>query len=235
MNTRDQIINQVLVRNNRTTTDSFITDTSLSTWWRDAIIWASSYKEWPFTEARDASSTWSGTEKVEYTSFAPEFKTDSIRIMTIGDKRLQKLNFEDYLIFREEQPTGDDRVFTDLNRTVYINPYADVSGTLTVYGQEQVAIDMTDETGTTPFSTYDAEGNEAIYEKMSSYMKRREHLTQEAELHDQRASAKLEEIWGRVKARQALYQSHPDRGGMWRRIDVLRGRGVGDDLLENQF
>lgn len=235
MNTRDQVINQVLVRNNRTTTDSFITDTNLSNWWRDAIIWATSYKEWPFTEARDASTTWSGTEQVQYSSFAPEFKTDSIRIMTIGDKRLQKLNFDDYLIFREEQPTGDDRVFTDFNRTIYINPYADVSGTLAVYGQEQVAVDLTDETGTTPFSTYDAEGNEAIYEKMSSFLKRREHLAQEAELHDQRASAKLEEIWKRVQNRQSLYQTHSDRGGMWKRIDVVNGRGVDDNFNEDQF
>lgn len=235
MNTRDDIFTQVLVRNNRTTTDSFITDTNLKAWFKDAVIWATSYKEWPFTEVRDASTTWSGTEKVEYTSFGPEFKIDSIRILTIGDKRLQKLNFDDYLIFREEQSTGDDRVFADFNRTLYINPYADVSGTLAAYGQEQVAIDVTDETGTTPFSTYDAEGNEAVYEKMSSYLKRREHLADEAELHDQRAAAKLEEIWKRIQDRQALYQTHPDRGGMFKRFDVLRGRGIDDDFMENQF
>ena len=94
---------------------------------------------------------------------------------------------------------------------------------------------MTDEAQTTPFSTYDAEGNEAIYEKMSSYMKRREHLTEEAELHDQRAVAKLEEMWKRIQDRQALYQTHPDRGGIFKRFDVLRGRGVDDDVTENQF
>ena len=236
MNTRDDIFTQVLVRNNRTTTDSFITDTNLKAWFKDAVIWGTSYKEWPFTEGRDASTTWSGTEAVEYSSFSPEFKADSIRMLIIGAKRLQKLNFEDYQIFREESPSSTDRVFSDFNRTVYINPNADVSGTLYAYGQEQVAVDVTDETGTTPFSTYDAEGNEAIYEKMSSYLKRREHLADEAELHDKRASTKLEEIWKRIQDRQALYQTHPDRGGMFHHFDVIDGRGGNNDWFnEDQF
>ena len=236
MNTRDDIFTQVLVRNNRTTTDSFITDTSLKNWFRDGVIWATSYKEWPFTEGRDQATTWSGTEEVAYSTFLPEFKADSIRLLIIGGKRMQKLNFEDYQIFKEESPDSTDRVFSDFNRTVYINPNADVSGTLAAYGQEQVAIDLTDETGTTPFSTYDAEGNEAVAEKMSSYLKRREHLFNEAELHDQRAAAKLEEVAKRIQDRQALYQTHPDRGGMFHHFDVIDGRsGTNDWFKENQF
>ena len=234
MNTRDDIFTQVLVRNNLTTTDTFITDASLKNWFRDAVIWATSYHKWPFTEARDNSAAWSGSEEVPYTTFNPEFKSDSIRVMTIGGKRMKKLNFEDYLIFREESSAANDRVFSDYGRTVYINPNADVSGTLAVYGQEQIAIDTTDETGTTPFSTYDAEGNEAVYEKMSSYLKRRQHLAQEAELHDQRAAAKLDEIWKRILDEQYKYQSHSDRGGMWERIDIINGRPFSDNK-ENQF
>lgn len=234
MNTRDQIINQVLVRNNRTTTDAFITDTSLNTWFRDAVIWSTAYKKWPFTEARDESATWSGAEQVPYSTFAPEFKADSIRIMTIGGARMKKLNFEDYLIFKEEEPTATDRVFSDNGRTLYINTAADVSGTLRVFGQEQVAIDMTDEAQTTPFSTYDAEGNEAIYEKMSSYLKRREHLADEAELHDKRAAAKLDEIWARILDEQHKYQTHPARGGQWDYFSVIDEQGTGRSNI-NQF
>ena len=234
MNTRDDIFTQVLVRNNRTTTDAFITDTNLKTWFRDAIIWATSYKKWPFTEGRDSADTFSGTEQKPYSDFDVEFKTDSIRILVIGDKIMRKLNFEDYLIFREKYSSSNERVFSDFGRTLYINPGADVSGTIFAYGQEQVAIDLTDETGTTPFSTFDAEGNEAIYEKMSSFLKRREHLADEAELHDQRATAKLEEIWKRVIDEQHKYQTHIARGGMWERVDVLGG-GYYDDIKRDQF
>lgn len=234
MNTRDQIFTQVLVRNNLTTTDAFITDASLQNWYRDAVIWATSYHKWPFTEGRDASTVWSGTEQIPYSTFAVEYKSDSIRILTIGDKILKKLNFNDYLIFRETETSGTDRVFADFGRTLYINPYADVSGTLTTYGQEQVAIDLTDETGTTPFSTFDAEGNEAVYEKMSSFLKRRLHLAEEAELHDQRAAAKLDEIWKRIIDEQHTYHTHRDRGGIFERVDVLGGRHF-NDIKENQF
>ena len=234
MNTRDDIFLQVLVRNNRTTTDAFITDTNLKTWFRDAVIWATSYKKWPFTEARDSSDTFS-TEQKPYSEFDVEFKTDSIRILVIGDKVMRKLNFEDYLIFREKYSSSDERVFSDFGRTLYINPGADVSGTIFAYGQEQVAIDLTDETGTTPFSTFDAEGNEAIYEKMSSFLKRREHLAQEAELHDQRAAAKLDEIWKRVLDEAHKYQTHTARGGIWGRFDVLGGGSFDDITRRNQF
>lgn len=234
MNTRDDIFTQVLVRSGLTTTAGFVTDTYLKNWFKDAVIWATSYKKWPFTEARDAADTFSGTEEKPYTDFDVEFKSDSIRLMLIGGKRMRKLNFEDYLIFREESPSSDERVFSDFGRTLYINPNADVSGTIAVYGQEQVAIDVTDETGTTPFSTYDAEGNEAIAEKMLSYLRLREKLPNEATLHDQRASAKLEEVWKRVIDEQYKYQTHRDRGGIFERIDVLGG-GYYDDLKENQF
>ncbi len=236
MNTRDELFTQVLVRNNRTTTDGFITDANLQAWFRDAVIWASGYRKWPFTEARDASQTWSGSETVEYSSFGPKFKSDTIRIIIIGTNRLTKLNFADYQIFRETEPSGTGRYFSDYNRTVYINPNADVSGTLYAYAQEQTTVDLTNETGTTPFSTYDAEGNEAIYEKMSSYLKRREHLADEAELHDTRASAKLEEVWQRIQQEQALYQTHPDRGGMYKYFNVVDGRGINNPLWdENQL
>lgn len=236
MKTRDDIFTQVLVRNNRTTTDSFVTDTILKAWFRDATLWATSFHKWPFTEERDASTTWSGTEKVDYSSFGVEFKADSIRILTIGDnKRMRKLNFEDYLIFREEESSATDRVFSDFGRTLYINPKADVSGTLAAFGQSEPTIDLTDETGTTAFSTYDDEGNEAIYEKMTSYLKTREHLPDEAQIHDARAMQKLEEVWKRVQEEQYQYHTHEARGGMFRRVDVLDGFYDDEGFKRDQF
>lgn len=237
MQTRSEIITQVLVRNNRTTTDSFITDTMLITWYKDAYIWASSFKKWPFTEERDASTSWSGTEEIPYSTFAPEYKSDSIRILQVGGKRFKKLNFEDYLTFREEQPSATDRVFTDFNRSLFINPVAGVTGTLYVFGQAQppAAADLTDENETTVFSTYDAEGNEAICEKMSCSLKRREHLADEAELHDQRAVAKLNEVWERIRDEQYKYQAGPSSSGLFERVDVVEGGFFQDNYKRDQF
>lgn len=234
MKTRDNIFTEVLVRNNRTTTDGFITDTNLKDWFKNSHIWASSYKKWPFTEGRISTTftTGSGSNSDEW--YFENYKSDSIRLITIGGSRLQKLNFADYQIYREEQPTGTDRVFTDYGRIVFVNPNIDLSGTMVAYTQYQPYIDVTDENSVTIFSNYDEEGNEAIVEKMTSYLKRREHLAQEAELHDQRAKAKLDEVWQRIKDEQYAYQSHPDRGGAWKRFDVLNGRGF-SDINEDRF
>lgn len=235
LNNIGDIIDEVLVRNNRTTTDSFITDAILQDWIRQSHKWGAAYHKWPFTEGRISTTytTGGGVNSDEW--FFEGYKTDSFRVMQVGGKRLTKLNFEDYQILREEEPSADDRVFSDFGRTVFINPNADVSGTLVAYGQYEPLIDPTDATATTIFSGYDEEGNEAMVEKMTAYLKRREHLAQEAELYDQRASTKLEEIWKRVQDEQYAYQTHPDRGGMFKRFDVLRDRATDELTKRDQF
>ena len=235
LNNVGDIIDEVLVRNNRTTTDSFITDAILQDWVRQSHKWVASYHKWPFTEGRVQTTYASGGGLNNDEFYFEGYKADSFRIVQVGGKRLQKLNFEDYQILKEEEPTKNDRVYADFGRTVFINPYADISGTLVAYGQYEPIIDPTDLTATTIFSGYDEEGNEAMVEKMSAYLKRREHLTQEAELHDQRASIKLEEIWKRIEDEQSLYQTHPDRGGMFKRFDVLRGARSDEIRREDQF
>ena len=232
--TTADIIGEVLVRNNRTTTDSFITDAMLQDWLRQGNTYAATKYKWPLSEARDQTLAWSGTEEIDYASFGIDFKADSIRILMIDGKRLEKTSFEEYLKLREENPSSTDRIFTDFSRVVYINPNADLSGTIAAFGQYTPQIDPTDATATTIFSTFDEEGNEAIVEKMTSYLKRREHLPDEAELHDQRADAKLLGLWEKVQAEQFNYKPAPGLEGMWKRFDVLEG-GFTGDISRDQF
>lgn len=230
LQTQNDIITEVLVRNNRTTTDGFITDTHLKSWYFDSVIWAAAYHKWSFTEGR-ISTTWAGTEEIYFEGF----KADALRMLQVGGKRMQKLNFEDYQIFREESPSSSERVFSDYMRVVFVNPNADVSGTMVAYIQYQPYVDVTDYTNLTPFSGYDEEGNEAIVEKMTSFLKRREHLPDEAEGHDKRAEAKLDEVWTRSQEEKYAYKTHPDRGGMFERIDVVGGRRRSDEITRDQF
>src|SRR3990167_200477 len=234
LNNVGDLITEVLVRNNRTTTDGFITDAMLQDWTRDAHTWATGHHKWPFTEDRDQTLTFSA-EEVPYSSFNVKFKADSIRILQVGGFRLKKLNFEDYQIFKEELPGSEERVFSDFGRTVFINPTIDVSGTLTAWGQYQPSIDPTDVAATTNFSSYDEEGNEALVEKMTCYLKRREHLPDEAELHDQKAGVKLDELWKRIQDEQYAYQTSPERGGMFERIDIIGGGLRTDIFKRDQF
>ena len=236
MKTRDEIFNEVLVRNNRTTTDGFVTNAMLEDWYTEAHVWASAYKKWPFTEGRVSTTFTTGTGSDGDEWEFEGYKADSFRIVTVGGKRLTKLNFKDYLIMREETPDSTDRVCSDFGRVIKINPNADVSGTIVAYGQYMPVIDITDETSKTIFSDYDEEGNESIVEKMSTYLKRREHLFSEAEAHDQRAAQKLEEVWKRCQDEQYAYQTHPDREGIFKWFPVTdEFTSGGRRYDENQF
>lgn len=226
--TNGDIITEVLVRNNRTTTDSFITDSTIQGWLKDAHTWASAYKKWPVTEGR--VSTTFASEEVSFEGY----KADSIRFITVGDKLIQKINFRDYREMKDKTPNATDRVYSDYGKTLFVNTLADVSGTLTAYGQYQPVLDVTDLTAETIFSSWNAEANEAIVDKMSAYLKRRENLHAVAETLDKSAFTKLEQVYAGIAQEQSNYQVR-NGDGMFERFDVVRG-GFQDEIFKrDQF
>src|SRR3990167_4637804 len=92
------IKNDVIRKLGISTTAAFYTDTILNEWIRQGARWGTSYKKWPFTEGR-ISTTYTATEEWNFEGV----KADSIRLLQVGGKRFQKLNFEDYQIFKEEE------------------------------------------------------------------------------------------------------------------------------------
>lgn len=226
LRTKDEIINEVLVSNNRTTTDAFITDTILSDWFVQSHNWAAGFKPWPMTEG--APQTTFATEKTPvFEGLVP----DSTRFIQIAGERYQKMTFDEYQKFREEVPSDEKRIFSDFGLTYYINPNG-ASGTLIAYAHFLPAIDETDEDFKTIFSGTLDDGNDAIVEYMSSLLKRREHLPDEANNHIQLAVAKLREVWARIADAQVDYHTQE---GMFKRMDVLNG-GFKEDLFKrDQF
>lgn len=231
-----EIKNDVIVKLGITTTTAYYTDTILNDWIQQAERWATAYKKWPFTEGR-VSTTFAAGAGVNSDEWVFEgLKADTIRIMQIGDKLLDKLNFEDYLIFRQQKPESNDRIYTDYGKLVYINPKVDASGTLTVYAQFAPAeIDVTDVSAQTVFTGNEEEGNEAIVEKVLYYANTREKKLNDAQLHDQRAVSILDGMEGIIEDEQFDYKTHSTRGGMWRRVDVVEGHGVDESFRRNQF
>lgn len=226
------IKNDVIQKLGISTTTAFYSDDIINDWVQQGHRWATSFRKWPFTEGRVSTTFASGTEEWSFEGF----KADSFRFMQIGGKRVQKLNFEDYQIYKEEEPSGSDRVFTDFGRLVLINPNIDLSGTLVAYGQyTPVDIDATDLTATTVFSGGDEEGNEAIVEEVLSFAHTRERREDKAKYHHERAVAILETLWKKNQDEQYGYQTHRSRGGMFERFNVLRG-GFGDEFIRrDQF
>lgn len=234
--TKDNVIAEVLVRNNRTTADSFITYPMLNNWYVDANRWAAASYKWPFTEGRVSTTftTGSGEDSDEYEFEG--YKADSFRIVRVGGKRLQKLNFADYLIMKEERPDSTDKVFSDFNRVMFINQNAALSGTTVCYGQIQEDMATIDEDHESVFTNWDREGNEAIVEIMSAYLKTRENKLDESNLHKQLAQDSLDRMWKRIQDEQYAYHTSPEREGMFKYFGVTDETGSGRSSVdENQF
>ena len=234
LNNSYQIISEVLVRGGVSTTTTasggLYTDAVLAGWFGDAYRWATSYKKWPFTEGR-ASTTYAQEEN----TYPEGWKTDSLRFLTVDGERYQKLNFEDYRIFRDEQSDATDKVFSDFGRVYYINPNV-ASGTTVLYGQYTPAaiVETIVDTGiATVFSDGEEEANEAIVEEMLRYAMDREKKPNEAELHHKRAVEILERLWKNHADEQFAYQNK--NRGMFERIDIVNGDYYSDTADSDQF
>ena len=233
--TRGDIKTEILVRSGKDTTSAWTSEAFLNDWINQNHKWAAGYKPWPMTEGR-TSTTWAGTEELTFEGY----KADSFRIITVGGKRLQKTNFEDYLKYKEDNTSGDERIFSDRAGINYFNPYADVSGTTVAYGQ-YVPADIPDGDGTagddaaTVFTGNGDEGNQAIIEKTLAYIANRDKNLSEAQLHEANARAILDDLWTRIGDEQHAYQPGPSSEGMWKRFDVLEGGFREDIFNRDQF
>lgn len=227
---RGEIKTEVLVRSGKDTTSAWTSEAFLNDWINQAHRWAAGYKPWPFTEGRQ-STTYTGAEEWNFEGV----KSDSVRILQIDGKRFDKINFEDYQIFNEDQSSANDRVFSDFGNTLYINPRCGLSGTLTVWGQYQPSYildgDENDETEMV-FSPGSDEGNEAIIEKVLGNLYVRDDK-QTAMQHYAMAEKQLQLLWGRISEEQFKYQTK-DRG-MFRDFDVLEGDYTDNLSRRNQF
>jgi len=222
----NDIRNDVLVQSNISTTVAFITETILNDWINKSHTWAAAFYKWPFTEGR-VSTTFASlvTQEDGYLrgEFPENWKSDSIRLLTIDGKEVKKLNIYSFRKFLEDNSGSDDRIYSDFGRSYFVNPNIDVSGTVTVWGQYTPAeIDVTDLTANTIFSNNEEEGNEAIVEEVLSFVKKRQQKTTESVAHHQKAVEILNGIWKRIQDEQFQYQQQGD-DGMFERIDFIRG------------
>ena len=238
LRTRDDLITEVLVRLETSTTAGFYTDTIMRNWWSQASQWATAYKKWPFTEGR-VSTTWASLVTDEDALIVGEYpegwKPDSIRQLTVDGKRLDKKNYFRFRRYLEDNASTTERIFSDFGLRYYINPNMDITGTVTAFGQYTPVLDLTDETGLTVFSDRAPEGNEAIVEKMVSWGKLREQKQNESLAHDALATKALNELWEKVKDEQFGYQDTKYSDGMFTRIDVVEGLPFDDRIDTDQF
>lgn len=223
------IMNEFLARAYSSTTVGFFSDARVKDWIQQGHQMAAAYKKWPHTQGR-LSTTYASVEEWVFEGYRP----DAFRIVQVGGKRLQKVNYEDYLNYKEDQPSGQEKIFSSYGGTMFINTAADISGTLTVFGQFVPSLDITDLTATTIFSASSPDANEAIVEYMMFVAKSREKkFRQEALGHRQLAESILDRAWKNYEDEQFANQTK-DRS-MFKRFDILSGRGIDDLNRRDQF
>ncbi len=229
LQTFGDITKEIATRLSVSTTAAYYTDDIIKTFALAGYKRAVGYKKWPFTQGKE-TTTFTGSEEYSY----PEaWKSNSIRLLQVGGKRLQKKNFEDYQIFREEEPSSGELIFANYGRRYFINPNINTSGTIVVWGQYVPALDASLPAATTPFTESEEAGNDAIVEIALSYAMTREKKESESILHLKKAQAILDEIWTNIKDEQ--FDNQSTNRGMFKRFDVLHG-ALEDELIKrDQF
>ena len=155
----------------RAGTDDLFNWNDIESWINLAILEVWDYASWIFKEK--AYTVTGGTvADQEYYDYPEDFIADSIFLLRVEDsagdmKTYKKIRYLDYIKYREEDETGEEKLWADHNRYYFINPEAwdTASRDIEIWGLMR-ADELTASTSLLPFSTNtDAEensGNHAI-------------------------------------------------------------------------
>lgn len=180
---------------------------------------ALSYRKWPFLEA-------TGTDLIESGGSYPYptlAKTKSVWLITVDGERFVKISYEDYLKYLEEFSSGDNKVWSEYDRTIHINGNAVIVGNAVImYGQIGV-VDMSTGTDKTPFDEAEPSGDEAVIKFARAIALGSEKLKNPVKATKENSEAKdiLDDIWNRLmenKPRE-VRKSRP----RLKRINILTG------------
>jgi hypothetical protein len=110
--------------------------TKIKRWLNMAKDRALSYRKWPFLE-------YAGSDLIDATGKYPYptlMKTKSAFLVTVAGERYEKVRYEDYLKYFEDYSDGDDKVWAEFDRDIYINGNAcSVGEAVIIYGQKGIA------------------------------------------------------------------------------------------------
>lgn len=189
---------------------------------------------WPFavTEVKSTATAVANTNEVSYPI---GMKSNSIRYLTVGGERYQKVIYEDFLKYLEDYEDGEEKIFSDFARNIHLNSNAfDGGERINIYG-EAIVSDMTGTSETTPFAAAESEGDEAIIKLAYSKALGSEKMKNPTKARKERIEAleMLDGIWKRISGKKHTYQTKDTP--LFKRFDVLKGEFEEDISNPNQF
>lgn len=186
----------------------FWTDDMIKQWLNIANVWACAFRPWAFTEGAKKIPSVAGKR---YYDYPISFRSDSLTRLSVADSSgnetwYQKVRYDDFMNYLQNNPDGTDKIFTDYRREYFINPVVDTDGLdISVWGQ-QVPDTLVNDDDITPFTEGAPEGEEAIIKKALAIALKKSNLTK-AEEEEKEAILILQDLWSRISKNQASYHT----------------------------
>ncbi len=202
-----------------TSSDAFYTTALIKRVLNRAHKWAASMRNWPQTEEtykRDSSSS------TNYYNYPTNFKTDSITELVYNGKIYDKTVWKEYRKYLRDNPTGTDKIWSDLKRQYHINEnvaLATITNGIEITGHI-IPDDMVNNSDTTLF-VGDANVENAIIKYALSilYKKGRGQMFDRGVALEDEAKGLLGDAWTQIMLSQGDYKS--GEGVVFNQIDIL--------------
>ena len=101
---------------------------------KDAYIWATTKWIWTDLVNGKHTSTIAGNE---YYDYPDDFRSNTIMRLTVDDVSYERKNFEDYLAYKERNPSDQFKMFASYGRYYFIHPTPASSGTNNITIEEE--------------------------------------------------------------------------------------------------
>lgn len=167
MDTRENIEDELIARLQTADNSTLFPASRITQLIQRAYVWATQLFIWQDLVKGKYTTT---QANINYYDYPESFRTSTIIRLEVDGESYDRVNFEDFLAYKENNPTGEDKIFANYGRQVFISPTPTSAGlNLSVWGAYNVkASDLSSSSSQTIFSENKEEGNEAIVKKAYS-------------------------------------------------------------------
>lgn len=166
----------------------------------------------PWPDLMDAKKTTTEANQ-EYYDYPQNWRTLSIWKLLVDGERYglepdgSPLSYDDYLNWKLDNSTSDDKVWSNQQRRYFISPTPTTEGLeICIWGIMVTSTLSDDAINTTIFSYSMPEGNEAIILEAEAILKSKGEEEQAGLFRSQEAKQLLSVAWSKIRAEQAKYE-----------------------------
>lgn len=165
---------------------------------------------WPETEDAQKTSSRSGWE---YYDYPQNWRPDSIWKLTIAGVRYGEdpdggpLAFEDYLVWKEDNPDATDKKWANHWRRFFVSPTPTADGDFDMVIWGQRIVDQLEADGDVTIWSYSMpECNDAVVDEAVAILKNKGEEPKNGQFYSAKAQATLVIAWGKVRQENTKYK-----------------------------